>query len=133
MCGEIFYSPEACVGVAKPTMMISPPSGTPSIKKVPQKLVKCGPYYVPIPRVTTLGDTIEEAMRKPPEGWQDWLQKNQIWDENMSEQAAFTRYYKFHKIKFDAIPETQWPTYYRKLAELEELFVVGDAIGEVPG
>ena len=51
----------------------------------------------------------------------------------MSEQAAFTRYYKFHKTKFDAIPETQWPTYYRKLAELEELFVVGDAIGEVPG
>ena len=49
----------------------------------------------------------------------------------MTKQAAFTRYYKFHKIKFDAIPETLWPTYYHKLVALEELFVVGDAIGEV--
>ena len=39
----------------------------------------------------------------------------------------------FHKIKFDAIPEPQWPTYYRKLVALEELFIVGDAIGEVLG
>ena len=51
----------------------------------------------------------------------------------MTEQAAFTRYYKFHKVKFDTIPENLWPTYYHKLVALEEVFVVGDAIGEVPG
>ena len=51
----------------------------------------------------------------------------------MTKQAAFTRYYKFHKVKFDTIPENLWPTYYRKLVALEELFVVGDAIWEVPG
>ena len=133
MCGALFYSPQTCVGVAKPKVTHYPPSTKPHRHQTAQKLVKCGPYYIPVSHVTTLDDTIKEAMRKPPEGWQDWLRKNQVWDENMSEQAAFTRYYKFHKIKFDAIPETQWPTYYRKLAELEELFVVGDAIGEVPG
>ena len=121
------------MGVAKPEMMNPPPSTRPHMQKTTQKLVKCGFYYVPVPRITTLDDTIEEAMRKPPEGCQDCQQKNQIWDDNMTEQAAFTRYCKFHKIKFDAIPETLWPTYYRNLVALEELFVVGDAIGEVPG
>ena len=88
---------------------------------------------MPVPRVTTLGDTIEEAMRKPPSNWQEWLRKNKLWDEDMDERAAFTRYYKFHKVTFDAIPQEQWPTYYRRLADMEDLFVVGDAIGEVPG
>ena len=117
------------MGVAKPEMMNPPPSTRPHRHKTTQKLVKCGSYYVPVPCITTLDDTIEEAIQKPPEGWQDWLRKNQIWDDNMTEQAAFTRYYKFHKIKFDAIPETQWPTYYCKLFVLEELLVVRDAIG----
>ena len=49
----------------------------------------------------------------------------------MTEQAAFTRYYKFHKVKFDAIPENLWPTYYHEQVAFKELFVVGDAIGEV--
>ena len=119
------------MGVAKPEMMNTPPSTKPHRHKMNQKLVKCGSYYVLVPRITTLNDTIEEAMQKPPEGWQDWLWKSQIWDDNMTKQAAFTRYHKFHKIKFDSIPETQWPTYYHRLAALEELFVVGDAIGEV--
>ena len=116
------------MGVAKPEVLNPPPCTRP-----PQKLIKCGSYYVPAPRITILDDTIEEAMQKPPEGWQEWLHKNQFWDNDMTEQAAFTRYYKFHKVKFDAIPENLWPTYYRKLVALEELFVVGDAIGEVPG
>ena len=38
-----------------------------------QKYVECGPYLVPVPRLTTLGDTIKEAMRDPPAGWRDWL------------------------------------------------------------
>ena len=51
----------------------------------------------------------------------------------MDERAAFTRYYKIHKVTFDAIPHEQWPTYYRCLADMEDLFVVGDTIGQVPG
>ena len=133
MCGALFYSPEVCVGVAKPEMMNPPPSTRPHRHKTTQKLVKCGSYYILVLRVTTLDDTIEETMWKPPEGWQDWLWKNQVWDDNMTEQAAFTRNYEFHKVKFDAIPETQWPTCYPKLVLLEELFVVGDTIGKVPG
>ena len=45
-----------------------------------QEYVECGPYLVPVPRLTTLGDTIEEAMRDPPAGWMDWLQKYHLWD-----------------------------------------------------
>ena len=88
---------------------------------------------MPIPRVTTLGDSIEEAMRKPPDGWLEWLREFDLWDEGMSEKAAFTRYWKFHKVEFQAIPRERWHIYFKRLVALEDLFVVGDAIGEVPG
>ena len=131
-CGSLFYSPVACVGVAGPTERTLQ-SRAPQADPTPQKLVRCGPYHVPLPRVTTLDDTIEEAMKKPDLGWQEWLQKNSLWDDNLNERAAYTRYYKFHKVKFDALPPERWPTFYKRLAEMEDLFVVGDAIGEVPG
>lgn len=35
----------------------------------------CFVPLVPVPRVTTLGDSIEEAMRKPPDGWLEWLRE----------------------------------------------------------
>ena len=72
----------------------------PGTRKEGRELVKCGPYLVPVPRVTTLGDTIEEAMSAKPEGWKEWLERYQLWDEGMSEKEAFMRYYKFHKVKF---------------------------------
>ena len=59
--------------------------------------------------------------------------KIKLWDEGMDERAAFMRCYKIHKVTFDAIPHEQWPTYYRCLADMEDLFVVGDTIGEIPG
>lgn len=59
---------------------------------------------MPVPRVTTLGDTIEEAMSAKPEGWKEWLERYQLWDEGMSEKEAFTRYYKFHKVNLLAVP-----------------------------
>ena len=68
VCKALFYSTEEHVGVAKPEMM-NPPSRTrPHRHEMTQKLVKRGSYYVPVPHVTTLDDTIEEAMRRPPEG-----------------------------------------------------------------
>ena len=51
----------------------------------------------------------------------------------MSGRDAFTRFYKFHKVKFLAVPEERWHIYFRRLVALERLFVVGDAIGGVPG
>ena len=139
------------MGVERP-VMLSPPSelSPPTVPPVPQttrkteklpgrcqepkqKLVKCRPLHIPAPCVTTLGGTIEEAMCKPPSNWQEWLRKNKLWDEGMDERAAFTRYYKFHKVTFDAIPQEQWPTSYHCLADMEDLFIFGHAIGEVPG
>ena len=131
-CGSLFHSPVACEGVAEPAELTLQ-SQAPQADPPPKKLVRCGPYHVPPPRVTILDDTIEEAMRKPDPGWQDWLRKNALWDDNLDERAAYTRYYKFHKVTFDALPPERWPTFYKRLAEMEELFVVGDAIGEVPG
>ena len=98
-----------------------------------QEYVECGPYLVPVPILTTLGDTIKEAMRNPPAGWIDWLRKYHLWDQGMSERDAFTRFYKFHKVKFLAVLEKQWYIYFKRLVTLERLFVVGDAIGGVPG
>ena len=51
----------------------------------------------------------------------------------MSERDAFTRFYKFHKVKFLAVPEERRHIYFRRLVALERLFVVGDAISIVPG
>ena len=51
----------------------------------------------------------------------------------MSERDVFTRYFKFHKVKFLAVPEERWQIYFRRLVALQRLFVVGDAIGGVPG
>ena len=151
MCGGWFWTSEACVGIECP-VMLSPPSALPppTVPPAPQttrkteklpgrcqepkrKLVKCRPLHMPGPFVTNLGDTIEEAMRKPPSNWQEWLRKNKLWDEGMDECVAFMHYYNFHKVIFDAIPQEQWPTYYHRLADMEDLFVVGHAIGEVPG
>ena len=80
-----------------------------------------------------LGDSIEEAMRKPPDGWLKWLREFDLWDEGMSEKAAFARYWKFHKVEFQAILRERWHIYFKRLVALEDLFIVGDAIGEVPG
>ena len=79
-----------------------------------QEYVECGPYLVPVPRLTTLGDTIKDAMRDPPAGWIDWLQKYHLWDQGMSERDAFTRSYKFHKVKFLAEPEERWHICFRR-------------------
>ena len=120
--GGWFWTSEAYVGVERPVMLSSPsalspptipraPQTTRETEKLPgrcqepkQKLVKCGPYHMPVPHVTTLSDAIEEAMRKPPSNWQEWLTKNKLWDKNMDERVSFTCYYKFHKVMFDAIP-----------------------------
>ena len=51
----------------------------------------------------------------------------------MSKIYPFACFYKFHKVKFLAVPEERWNIYFRRLAALEWLFVVGDAIGGVPG
>ena len=80
-----------------------------------------------------LGDSIKEAMRKPLDGWLEWLHEFDLWDKGMSERAAFTRYWKFHKVELQAIPREWWHIYFKKLVALEDLFVVGDTIGEVPG
>ena len=83
-----------------------------------QEYVECGPYLVPVPRLTTLGDTIKEAMRDPPAGWIDWLQKYHLWDQGMSERDAFMRFYKFHKVKFLAVLEEQLHIYFRRLVTI---------------
>ena len=58
-----------------------------------QEYVECGPYLVPVPRLTTLGDTVEEAMRDLQAGWMDWLQKYHLLDQGMSGRDAFNRFY----------------------------------------
>ena len=88
---------------------------------------------MPVPHMTTLDDTIEKNMKKPDPGWQDWLRKNALWDDSMDERATYTHYCKFHKVTFDALPPERWPTFYYHLAEMKELFMVGNTIGEVPG
>ena len=70
-----------------------------------QEYVECGRYLVPVPKLPTLGDTIKEAMRNPPAGWIYWLRKYHLWDQGMSERDTFTRFYKFHKVKFLVVPE----------------------------
>ena len=80
-----------------------------------------------------LGDSIGEAMRKPPDGRLEWLSEFDMWDKGMNEIATFTRYWKFHKVEFQVIPREYWHIYFKRLVALEDLFVVGDAIGEVPG
>ena len=135
VCGAYFYSAEACVGVEHvhvaassfpavtsqlpsscPAAALKPPGNCPAttqqLPKTTRKLVRVGRFYVPIPEVTTLSDTIEEALKSPPAGWQEWLRKYGIWDPAMTREASFTRFYKFHKIKFDAIPEERWPTFF---------------------
>ena len=51
----------------------------------------------------------------------------------MSERDALTHFYKFHKVKFLAVPEERWHIYFRRLVALEQLFVVGDVSGGVFG
>lgn len=96
----------AIINSPEPTKPTKPKNSNfmPGTRREGRELVKCGPYLVPVPRVTTLGDTIEEAMSAKPEGWKEWLERYQLWDEGMSEKEAFTRYYKFHKVKFLAVP-----------------------------
>ena len=72
-------------------------------------------------------------MRDPLDDLLDWLQNYNLWGQEMSERDAFTHFYKFQKMKFLSVPEEQWHIYFTRLVALERLFVVGNAVGGIPG
>lgn len=63
------------------------------------------------------------------EGWQDWLQKYRLFDENLTKDQAYLRYLKFNKTTFQAVPEEVWYLYFWELLLYEPALVFGDAIG----
>ena len=65
------------------------------------------------------------------EGWEEWLHRQRLWDEELPRPKLYTRYLKLSRIRFTAIPEAEWWRFYRDLLPLERGLACGEAIGYV--
>ena len=68
-------------------------------------------------------------MEQKSEGWSEWLEKYQLYDAQLSEDANYLRYQKLSKVKLPMVPEDEWGPYLRDLVPLEPALVFGDAFG----
>ena len=46
----------------------------------------------------------------------------ELWDDELSELELRKRYARFHKVAFDIIPESEWPSFLRQLLPYERNF-----------
>ena len=65
------------------------------------------------------------------EGWQQFLRAQGVWDETKMEDDLYIRYLKLNNQTFPAVPAAARPLLYQCLAQLEDCFVVGEAMGIV--
>lgn len=64
-------------------------------------------------------------------GWQNWLQKYNLWDNKLGTEALYLRYRKLSKIKFDQVPVEWWGRLFQDLLFFEDGLVFGNSIGLV--
>lgn len=62
-------------------------------------------------------------------GWEAWLRKYQLWDEDKSIEELYLRYRKFEKLSFDQVPEEHWGQLFQDLLFFEDGLVFGNSIG----
>ena len=65
------------------------------------------------------------------EGWQLFLQTQGVWDETKTEDDLYIRYLKLHDKTFPAVPAAAWPLLYQCITQLEDCFIMGEAMGVV--
>ena len=70
-------------------------------------------------------------MAEKAPGWQDFLCRWGIWDQQKNDDDLYIHYLRFKDKTFPAAPREQCPALFQCLAHLEQCFVVGEAMGVV--
>ena len=52
------------------------------------------------------GAAMTDMGEEKDKGWQDWLARYGLLDSGLTEEQAYLRYKKFHKVKFPEVPES---------------------------
>lgn len=71
-----------------------------------------------------------EPVKEKDKGWQEWLKRWDIYDENSDQNAMYLRYMKLKDITFPLMPKEHWSGLFKDLVSLESGLVFGDAIGK---
>ena len=64
-------------------------------------------------------------------GWERFLQERGVWDSKREQDDLYLRFLKLRDKTFPAAPAACWPQLFQCLANLEDCFVVGEAMGVV--
>jgi hypothetical protein len=71
-----------------------------------------------------------EPVHDKEDGWQEFLQKYEIFDASMSEDQLYLRYLKFKDVTFPLVAQEDWHLFFNDLLLLEKGLVFGNCIGE---